>query len=328
MSSEKHAVTDDMIYAIDHVQPFQITLAVISVLFSGSVIYILTKYYNELVRGKPFIHLILMMAISDTMSSLALSFGFPKNYAACSIQGFLFIFFERLSWFWLDFLVIQLYYFSRYQKLLFTIQQIHYIVWPFNIILQLLPFTTKTGYGSPTDDLLDDQIQIGICVYSVYHGSLDDYFVWTIFALTVELLFSFCFVLGMTIRILLMFLCLGKNDTLMTLFPVVSTIRETVIWYPLAQLITTIPGIVYDIYHVWYLQTHDQIFPKNYVSRQDILVAITPLNSILFAIIFYAKTGEALTKWKEIARYLLMKNNHDDDDDRLQPRNSSIEINR
>jgi len=326
MSSARHTVTDDQIFAIENIQPFQIALASVSIVCSGSIIYILIQYYNDLVRGKPFIHLLLMMAISDTMSSLALSFGFPKDNALCSIQGFLYIFFERLSWFWLDALVVILDYFAMYHKVLLSIKQIHYIIWPLSIVLQILPFTTSTGYGSPVDDLIDDDIQIGICVYSVYHGSLDSYFVWTIMAFTVELLLSFLLVLGLTIRIL----CLGRqpeNGNVMTLLPVVSTVRETLILYPLAQLITTIPGIIYDIYHVFYFQTHGN-FLKHYVSRQDLLVAITPLNSILFTIIFYAKTGEALIKWKEI--YGICKNKLfrvfiNDDNDNIY-RDSSIEV--
>ena len=330
MSSAKHAVTDDQIFAIEHIQPFQIALASVSMLCSGSVIYILIQYYNDLVRGKPFIHLLLMMAISDTMSSLALSFGFPKDNVLCSIQGFLYIFFERLSWFWLDALVIMLYYFAMYHKVLLSLKQIHYIIWPLSIVLQILPFSTKSGYGSPVDDLIDDDVQIGVCVYSVYHGSLNSYYLWTIMAFTVELLVSFLLVLGLTIRIL----CFGRtpnNGNVMTLLPVVSTVRETLILYPLAQLITTIPGIIYDIYHVFYFQTHNN-FPKHYVSRQDLLVAITPLNSILFTIIFYAKTGEALTKWKEIygiCKYKLfmvfIKNYNNDDNDNIY-RDSSIEV--
>ena len=189
-SSSKIAVTDDMIYAIDHIQPFQIILAAISVVFSGSVIFILTKFYNDLVKGKPFIHIILMMAISDTMSSLSLSLGFPTNKALCSIQGFTYIFFERCTWFFLDFLVIQLFHFARYEKLLFSIRMIHYIVWPTSIILQILPFFTKNGYGSPTDDLQDDTTQVGVCFFSRYHGSLDAYFFESIL-FTIELLLSF-----------------------------------------------------------------------------------------------------------------------------------------
>jgi len=316
------SVTDDMLYAIDNIQTFQIVLAAISVVFSGSVLFILTHFYNDLVKGKPFIHIILMMAISDTMSSLSLSLGFPTNKVLCSIQGFTYIFFERCTWFFLDFLVIQLFYFARSQKLLFSIRTIHYIVWPTSVILQILPFLTKTGYGSPTDDLQDDTIQVGVCFYSRYHGSLDAYFLSSIF-FTIELLVSFFLVLGFTVGVS----CLrnSANDTslVMALLPVVSTIRETVILYPLAQLLTTIPGIVYAIYHIWYLHAHDGVYPKHYVSRQDLLIAITPINSILFTIIFYAKTKEALIKWKS----LFMKIN-DDSDDRLWSVDSNIEINK
>lgn len=327
-SNGKYTVTDDMIYAINSIQPFQIALAVISIFFSGSVVFILLRYYNELVIGKPFVHIILMIAIADTMSSTALSFGFPKDDIICSIQGFTYVFFGRLSWLLLDVLVMQLYYFAKHQKLLFTIRQVHMIIWPFSILLQILPFITSNGYGSPTDDLQDDSVQVGICFYSRHKGSLNNYFLWSTMAFTVELFLSFIFILVTTIVISFLFLrSSSSNDSslVMTLLPVVSTVQRTVIYYPISQLITTIPGIVYALYHVWYFQSHNQNYPKHYVSRQDLLVAITPLNNIFFTVIFYFKTDEAMQKW----RYLLFGGiKNDADEDRLLSIDSSIEINR
>lgn len=296
----ENEISDDMLFAIHDIEPFQVVIASLSVLLTGSVVFILIQNYNELVRDKPFVHIILMMALADTMSSIALAFGFPENDIVCTVQGFIFVFFGRLSWFFLDFLVIQLYYFAKYQKLFFTIWQIHYVVWPISILLQVGVFLTKNGYGNSQDDLIDDVHQVGVCFYSKQAGSLSSYFAWSTFAFTAELLISFLFILVVTIIVLF----LRDNEDTSILVPVVSSVKKTIILYPISQLITALPGIIYALYHVWYFNTHDENFPPHYVFRQDLLVAITPLNNIFFAIIFYTKTDEAMRKWKDIYRYI------------------------
>jgi hypothetical protein len=105
--------------------------------------------------------------------------------------------------------------------------------------------------------------------------------------------------------------------------PVVSSVKKTIIFYPISQLITALPGIIYALYHVWYFNTHHGNFPKHYVFRQDLLVAITPINNIIFAVIFYTKTDEAIRKWKEIYRYLFNIESSMDED-RLLSKDSSI----
>jgi len=91
---------DDYIVIINRLEDAQIALAVLSLLASLTVVFILLYKYEILYNNKLFSHYILMIAISDTLTSLAFSFGYPKPGFLCSMQGFTLIFFARSSWFW------------------------------------------------------------------------------------------------------------------------------------------------------------------------------------------------------------------------------------
>ena len=126
-----------------------IALSVLSMLTSGSVVFILLYRYKQLVVGKAFVHYILMIAISDTFIAFAWSFGYPSGIA-CNIQGFISNFFKRSSWFWTLMLVIQLTSFVIRRNLLCKISVAHFIIWPINIILQFIIFSNGTYYGNYT----------------------------------------------------------------------------------------------------------------------------------------------------------------------------------
>ena len=80
----------------------------ISALFPLSVVIILIQKYNALVLGRSLVHYVLCIAAADTATSISMAFGYPQSgTAACSIQGFVLLLFQRLSWFYTDVLVIQ-----------------------------------------------------------------------------------------------------------------------------------------------------------------------------------------------------------------------------
>ena len=133
--------------AINNVRIFTIVIASFSIMFPLSVVVILFQRYNALVRGKSLIHYVMMIAIADTMTALTIAFGFPEAGPLCSAQGFLLFFFSRMSWFFTDVLIFQLFYIVVFKKYFLNVKYMHCIVWPLNILLQILPFTTGTGYG-------------------------------------------------------------------------------------------------------------------------------------------------------------------------------------
>ena len=133
--------------AINNARIFTIVIASFSTLFPLSVVVILIQRYNTLVRGKSLIHYVLMIAIADTMTALTIAFGFPDAGPLCSAQAFLNIFFSRMSWFFTDVLIFQLFYIVVFKKYFLNVKYMHCIVWSVNILLQILPYTTSTTYG-------------------------------------------------------------------------------------------------------------------------------------------------------------------------------------
>jgi hypothetical protein len=98
---------DDYIVTINKIEIAQVVFASISLLCSVSVIFILLYYYHKLYYGKLFSHYILIIAICDSITSFSFALGYPKDWL-CSIQGFLLIFFARMSWFYTVCLTINL----------------------------------------------------------------------------------------------------------------------------------------------------------------------------------------------------------------------------
>ena len=95
----------------------------------------------------------MMIAIADTMTSISIAFGLP-GASLCSAQAFLNMFFSRMSWLFTDVLIFQLFYIVVFKKCFLNVKYMHCIVWPVNILQQILPYTTGTRYGF--DDAADD----------------------------------------------------------------------------------------------------------------------------------------------------------------------------
>lgn len=127
---------------------FSMIVGSISALFPLSVVIILIQRYDTLVRGKSLIHYVLMIAIGDTLSALMIALGFPRGLShLCSAQGFILVFCSRMSWFFTDVLIIQLFFVVVFQRYFLNVKSMHYIVWSLNILMQFLPYSTKTNYG-------------------------------------------------------------------------------------------------------------------------------------------------------------------------------------
>lgn len=140
---DDYFLRENIKHDMETISSIQIFIAIISMMATSSVVFILLLKYNKLVKQRRFIHYIGIIAISDTIISLCYSFGYPEHFL-CSFQSFISIFFQRCSWVFTDLLVIQLTYVVVYKRFCFETENIHKIFWPINILLQLLPFSTQT----------------------------------------------------------------------------------------------------------------------------------------------------------------------------------------
>ena len=191
--------TDDYIISINNSRIFTIVLASISVLFPLSVVFILIQRYNTLVAGKSLIHYILMIAIADAMTAIFIAFGYPSSGSvACSIQGFCKNYFARMSWFYTDVLIFQLFYVVVFKSYFLTKRYMHAIVFTLNIVLSLIPLSTGTSYGQDDDD---QGIPLTACALSNGKGNYEDILLWVFSTFLVELYISFIFIIFLSVVI-------------------------------------------------------------------------------------------------------------------------------
>jgi hypothetical protein len=288
-------------------------IASISTLFPLSVVVILAQGYNTLVRGKSLIHYVMMIAIADTMTALTIAFGFPEPGSLCTAQAFLNFFFSRMSWFFTDVLIFQLFYIVVFKKYFLNVKYMHCIVWSVNILLQILPYITGTIYGADNDDLPNGK-NYEICNLGTGTGSIDTK--WLQYAYNIELLISFFVIIILSIIVVIY--SLNMKSTKASHVYLAQRIRESwsiVILYPCAMLIAWVPSTIYG-YYGNYLQNTDKEFPHHFFVINDYLSAINALYGPLLALIFYKKTLDARRAWMYNLRCILYVLTDVDMDDR------------
>ena len=287
---------------INNARIFTIVVASISTLFPLSVVIILAQRYNTLVREKALVHYVMMIAIADTITSITIAFGFPGPGPLCSAQGFLNFFFSRMSWFFTDVLIFQLFYIVVFKKHFLSVKYMHCIVWPLNILLQILPYTTGTIYG--LDDGEEFFINHIACGLGPGRGSYGTSITWSQYVFNIELLISFFIIIILTIAVVVYSLNVTTIKT--SHMYLAQRIRESwsvVILYPCAMIIAWVPGTIYAYYGNYVINSGKKI-PYHYVVIGDYLNAINALYGPLLSLIFYTKTLDARRAWIQIFRQL------------------------
>ena len=314
---------DDYVFdytAINNVRIFTIVIGSISTLFPLSVVVILIQKYNTLlVRGKSLVHYVMMIAIADTMTAISIAFGLPEAGPLCSAQAFLNIFFSRMSWFFTDVLIFQLFYIVVFKKYFLSVKYMHCIVWSVNILLQILPYTTGTTYGALDDEKVFESNLI--CFLGTGTGSFNTSLTWMQYAFNIELFISIFIIIILSIAVV--FYSLNMKSTMTSHVYLAQRIRESwsiVILYPCAMLVAWVPSTIY-IYYSLNLENSGKGLPYNNTVIIDYLNAINALYGPFLALIFYTKTLEARRAWisnfKRLYHFITnSKTNEDEDEER------------
>jgi len=297
-------MTDDYIAKIEASKIFTIVISVISTVFPLSVVMILLQRYNRLVRGKSLIHYVLCIAVADTLNAIFYTFGYPTSQSiACDFQGFFIVYFSRMSWFFTDILIFQLFYVVVFKRYFLNKQKIHAIIFLLNTTLALIPFSTNTTYG-----LGDDGIPFGSCGY---FGSWESE--WSNYGYNVEALISFIFIIIFT-AIIIVFSLNARNFKSSNIYINERMIDswKTVILYPIAMLVSWIPSVAYGFYFNSYIIKHDGEYPPNGSLVLNYLKALNVLYGPFLAIIFYTKTLDARRAWLQNFKSLIFNVEIDD----------------
>ena len=118
----------------------------LSALGSGSIL-LTVLLFPMMVRRKLFMHVIVMMSLTDFIASIFCAIGFPRNATLCAMQGVATTFGFLTSWLWTTMLAYQLYYLVRKGRPKYTLIGMHCLVWGFTIIMFLIPLLLSVYYG-------------------------------------------------------------------------------------------------------------------------------------------------------------------------------------
>ena len=290
---------------INDARIFTIVLATISLLFPLSVVIILIQKYKTLVVGKSLIHYILMIAIADTMTAFFISFGYPSSYDLCAAQGFGLVFFSRMSWLYTDVLIFQLFYVVVFKRFL-NKRYMDALVFALNIALSLAPLSTGSRYG-----IRYIYKSMGTCSINDGGGGR-----WLFYAIQLEMYISFIMIIILAAIIVCYSLFFNTNKS--SNIYINERIKDSwkvVILYPLAMMVTWLPGQVYAFYNNGYYHENKKE-PKNGLVIYDYLFAFSVLYGPLLSIIFYTKTLDARRAWMHNLRFIMYVATSIDIDDR------------
>lgn len=290
------------------IEKVQIALGVLSMLMSGSVVFILLYRYKQLVTGKSFVHYILMIAISDTSVAFSWSFGYTSGIA-CSIQAFISEFFLKMSWFWTVMLVTQLTSFVIRRRLLCNTSVAHFIIWPINIILQFIIFYNGSYYGNYTPGYdncgFNDELNV---LHAIIWDEMEDILLQCsllVCILCVICVTTYSYYLKMT------------DPTTAAIVTAVSEAWSTVILYPLSMIVCYLPDQVIGFIGAISVQKTGRE-PKHYIIVSNSITLLVLLYGMLLSLIFYFKTKEARLEYIKLFRNIFKSNSTKGDNDDLE----------
>ena len=279
-----------------------IVIGSISFIASISLVFILLYYSYELLSGKSFMNIILMIAICNTITSICFFLGYPSNHL-CDVQGFLLIFSIRAVYLWTDVLVLQLYSVILYKRHI-KIKHMQALGWSICIILQFILYSTGTQYGQ------DDPVEgYTLCFMRVGSGSVSDETFWQNFSFLGLCIVSFLFILIVSLRVLF-YHCNRKEDSLITR-DALNEEKFTIMLIPTGLFISWIPAFLWQFHCDRYYRIH-LTNPSKYLIDINAFSCLNPLYGIFLSILIYTRTEKPREKWhhlfKTIYNYICNKN--------------------
>lgn len=300
---------EQLLNEIHPIEKIQQSIGIISFMFCMSVIFICCYKRTNLVMGKPFVKIIVIIAICDSLAALGFSFGYPQD-DLCTVQAVLILYFERLSWIYTTILVYQLQKMVIHRSIIKS-RLLHVAAISLNSILFFLPFSTDTFYGSPA-------LEQGLTVCSMRQSNTQSQdqttFNWLLelnyfyfLCLFIILLFYgkiflrdrypdgfFSSLIQMKMPLLT-----TKNSS-----PIMNDVKITMSLYVMAMIISWTGCNAYGIRSV---HAVDSQVTEAYLEQQKELVltndkldCLSPSYGLFLALIFYARTKQARIEYYKI----------------------------
>lgn len=162
------------------------------------------------------------------------------------------------------------------------------IVWPINVCLQFLPFSTRTQFGPQLSD--DQMIPIGRCLLTPGNDNFSDYHLWLNVVFRNVLLASFCIIFVLAAFII--FYCrfhMDQKDPLQSLV-------NLVLMYEAALFVSWVPAAVFGEWRDRFYEKEGH-YPANSTIISNYFEATVCIYGLLLSIIFYIKTERARKEW-------------------------------
>jgi len=281
--------------AVDTIQ--KVTIAFGSLSWIGSTLVLLTPVlWPSMWRGKVCMQMICMISLCDLLSSFLAAFGFPTNTTWCGAQGALIFFFSRASWAWSVLCLYMLFKIIVSGYVPLKMRTMHLMVWPISVVLELLPLTDNTWYGT-TWFLMGKQL----CNFDTQNKH---YFIW------VGILFVAPIVIA-TLALLFLSAMLWLRMRRMNAGYHRALVKSVVL-YPCVTLLACIPLIALFVWDASgsYISspsfdlTSDYYFEYSFVGYVN---AWLNLQGFLNAVVFFCNSGESRERWHKLMRGFLLQ---------------------
>ena len=208
-----------------------------------------------------------------------------------NIIGFILFFFARSSWLYTLALVFQLFSLLIFKRYYIDDRTICFIIWPINILLQLLPLSSRVNFG-PQQMYKNQKYSFSRCLLTP-GNNFSAYKLWLNLVFRDVVLAVFLCIAVLTLIILIYkYQFVEKSD------PMNKTINMITL-YPYAMFISWIPSIFYGMYR-------DEFYDENgYYPFHSLVIgnyfeACVAIYGVLVAMIFYTKTKQARKEWLTI----------------------------
>ncbi len=221
------------------------SISVFAAICSGIVVYTAFKF-PVMWRNKIYMQMLIIVSACQFIASISIAWGFPNSLFWCSSQAMISMYFFRAGWIWSLIMIFQLRYLVIHGKIYFTIYTLHMIIWPFNLLLSILPLIFGVPYGT-----INSLRGLAMCVFPLtnkyFYEMVSATFIGPL-QLTIVLLIFFSISLYILVR------NLYKTSLHYILVTSVAT-------YPVLMITTWLPFLI--IYFTYFQKKTDIIIDNN-----------------------------------------------------------------
>jgi hypothetical protein len=273
---------------------------VIAILVSAAVIATGLTFWPHLVKKKVHMKIVMMISAADAIASI-FSLFMPSSgqHGLCDIQGFMWTFFFRLSWFYIVATPVILYGQVKYHRVIVTFQSLSLWIWGACLLISLLPVMASVSYG---DSEPNGRRRCGLDYTSLGEGNENKIAFWLLAIVFIPCLA--CSAASITILLFLLYHFKANfPDTEVT--ERIKKLVFSIVYYPAGLIAFWTPFAATWVAVNLCQWQYDPV--KNEFSETGVLVyrgteAFAYCYGIYVGCVFFWKSGESRRRWRDLLR--------------------------